>query len=110
MDKEKLVASIMADAEKDGEPLTRKEAEEVAEMELKAKTSRHYEQSKIKKDRVSKVRKVDKEKKHLLSCVQTLLEGLGANIQEVKTETEIDFYYNNISYTFKLTKHKPPKS
>ena len=37
MDKEKLILQIMAEAEKDGEPLTRAEAEEVAEMEIKAK-------------------------------------------------------------------------
>ena len=33
MDKEKLILEIMKEAEADGEPLTREEAEEVAEME-----------------------------------------------------------------------------
>ena len=37
MDKEKLILEIMKEAEADGEPLTREEAEEVAEMEIKAK-------------------------------------------------------------------------
>lgn len=38
MDKrEKLILEIMAEAEKDGEPVTRAEAEEMADMELGAK-------------------------------------------------------------------------
>ena len=37
MDKEKLINQIMAEAETDGEPVTREEAEEMAEMEIKAK-------------------------------------------------------------------------
>lgn len=37
MDKEKLINQIMKECEEDGEPVTREEAEEMAEMELKAK-------------------------------------------------------------------------
>jgi hypothetical protein len=32
-----------------------------------------------------------------------------AEVTEVKTETEIKFNYGGDSYTFKLTKHRPPK-
>ena len=32
-EREKLIAEIMAEAEKDGEPVTREEAEEMADME-----------------------------------------------------------------------------
>ena len=49
MDKEKLILQIMAEAEKDGEPLTRAEAEEVAEMEIKAKGIKNYVSSEVEK-------------------------------------------------------------
>ena len=37
MDKEKLIQQIMKECEKDGEPVTKEEATEMAEMEIKAK-------------------------------------------------------------------------
>lgn len=107
MDKfEKLVKSIMVDAEKDGEPVTREEAEEMARMELGEKEIRRYEQKEPSKRKVNKVRKVDEEKKRLLMDTKTLLEGLGANITEIQTETEIKFTFNSNNYTMKLTKHR----
>lgn len=107
MDKfEKLVKSIMADAEKDGEPVTREEAEEMARMEMGEKEIRRYEQKEPTKRKANKVRKVDEEKKRLLMDTKTLLEGLGANITEVQTETEIKFTFNGSNYTMKLTKHR----
>ena len=49
MDKlEKLISEIMAEAEADGEPVSREEAKEMAEMELSAKNNRSYEQSETK--------------------------------------------------------------
>ena len=44
-DFEKLVLSIMRDAEKDGEPVTREEAEEMAKMEQGAKENTRYERN-----------------------------------------------------------------
>lgn len=111
MDKEKLIKSIMAEAEKDGEPVTREEAEEMAEMELKAKVNiKRYEQADKPRKKAEKVRKVDEPKKHILGCIKTLLEGMQANILSVKTETELSFEYENESYTIKLIKHRPKKS
>lgn len=108
---EKLVKSIMAECEADGEPVTREEAEEMARMEIGAKSERHYEQSDKKRKPSTKVRKVDETKKHLLGCFKTLLDGLqGAEVKAVKTETEIAFTYGGDSYTVKLTKHRPPKA
>ena len=43
MDKEKLIARIMKECEQDGEPVTREEAEEMAEMEIKAGGIKRYE-------------------------------------------------------------------
>ena len=110
MTKEKLIETIMAEAEKDGEPVTKEEAEEMAEMEIKAGNIKNYTESKDKKPRKPKERKIDEEKKYLLGCVKTLFEEMGADILNVKTETEIEFNYQNTHYSIKLTKHRPPKA
>lgn len=111
MDKfEKLVATIMKEAEADGEPVTKEEAEEMARMEIKANSSRNYEKSdKPKKERKPKERKVDAEKGHLLGCIKNLLANMDADILAVKTETEVEFIYNGNHYTVKLTKHRPKR-
>ena len=83
---------------------------EVAEMEKKASKMHRYEQSDKPRKKAEKVRKVDEEKGHLLGCIKTLLEGLGADVTVTKTETEIAFGYGGNSYTVKLTKHRPPKA
>jgi len=112
MDKfEKLVKEIMAECEADGEPVTIEEATEMAKMEMGEKEIKRYEKAdKPKQNRKPKERKVDEEKGRLLADIKTLLEGLGADVQAVKTETEIKFGFNNNSYTLKLTKHRPPKA
>ena len=113
MDKkfEKLVAEIMRDAEADGEPVTRAEAEEMARMEMGAKENRHYEQGEVKKDRKPRERKVDEDKKLILSVVKTLLTGFLRNHGQAdtiaeKTETELCFTFNGNDYTLKLVKHR----
>lgn len=109
MTKEDLIIRIMKECEQDGEPVTRAEAEEMAEMEIKAGGVKRYEQSEKPRKKVQKERKVDETKKHLLDCTRVLLEGLGAEQVTVKTETEIAFLFGGDSYTMKLTKHRPPK-
>lgn len=117
LEMEKLIKSIMAEAEKDGEPVTYEEAIEMAEMELGAKANfKHYEKAdQPKKKKVEKVRKVDEDKKHILMNIRTLLEGMLLNNQEtdtkvtMKTETELNFSFNGNDYTIKLTKHRLPK-
>ena len=111
MDKlEKLTNDIYKEMLADGEEVTLEEAREMAEMELKAKGIKNYVQSTVeKKPRKPKERKVDEEKKRILSDVKVLLEGLGAEIEGVKTETEIKFSFNENEYTIKLTKHRPKK-
>jgi len=114
MDKfEKLVLDIMKDAEEDGEPMTREEAEEVAKMEMKAKGMMR-EQAEEKKERKAKERKIDEDKKFLLMNLGTLVEGMQLNEGEprgvaIKTETELSFSFRGNDYTLKLTKHRPPK-
>lgn len=75
-----------------------------------APQKRRYEKSDKARKKSTKERKVDEEKGHLLGCVKVLLEGLGAEIKDIKTETEVSFQYGGNDYTFKLTKHRPPKN
>lgn len=77
--------------------------------ELTAKSGRRYEQSDKPRKKAEKVRKVDTEKGFLISEVKKLIEELGATDTAVKTETELGFEYGGNKYTFKLTKHRPPK-
>jgi transcription antitermination factor NusG len=83
--------------------------EEGEEMTSKAKEIRRYEKADEKKVRKPRERKVDEEKGRLLRNIKGLLEGLGADITSVKTETEISFNFNGSQYSVKLTKHRPPK-
>ena len=112
MDKfEKLVTEIMKEAEADGEAVTREEAEEMAKMELGAKEIKRYEQAETKERKPStRVRKVDKTKKAILAEIKDTLDMMGASVEKVKTETEITFTFEGVSYTVKLTKHRPPKN
>jgi hypothetical protein len=45
----------------------------------------------------------------LLNDVKVLIEGLGATETALETETELHFTFEGAKYTFKLTKHRPPK-
>lgn len=107
MTKEKLITRIMKECEKDGEPVTREEAEKMAEMEIKAGGIRRYEKSETPRKPTKHERKVDEKKKHLLDCCRVLLEGLGSQIVSIKTETEISFIYDGEEFSFKLVKHRP---
>ena len=109
MDKEKLIARIMKECEQDGEPVTREEAEEMAEMEIKASGIKHYKKSNKPRKAVKKKRNVDETKKHILADCKVLLEGLGADVLAVKTETEITFEFEGEEYGLKLIKHRPKK-
>ena len=109
MDKEKLIIKIMKEFEADGEPITREEAEEIADLEIKAKANgkRRYEQSKPKNKTV-KDRKVDETKKYLFEIIIASLENEVDN-GSLKNEVEYSFDYRNERYTLKLTKHRKAK-
>lgn len=109
MDKEKLIARIMKECAQDGEPVTREEAEEMTEMKIKANGIKRYEKSDKPRKAVKKERKVDATKKRLLMDCKVLLEGLGAEILGVKTETEVTFTFEGEEYSLKLIKHRPKK-
>ena len=112
MDKlEKLISEIMKEAEADGEPVTREEAEEMAKIELSATNIKRHEQSnKKRKEPKPKERKIDPDKKHIFNLVKCLLEGCELNEEisnlKAKTETELNFEYNNAQYSWRLVKHR----
>jgi len=110
MTKEKLINQIMKEAEREGEPVTREEAEEMAEMEIKAGGIKNYVQEDTNtKPRKQRERKVDEEKQRILKDVKCLLEGLKAENVQMTTETELSFLFGSNSYSLKLIKHRPPK-
>lgn len=106
MDKEKLIKQIMHECKQDGEPVTKEEAEEMAEMEIKAGGIKHYEMADKPHKPAKKERKVDEKKRHLLYCCKVLFEEMGAKILEIKTETELTFSLDNEEYSLKLIKHR----
>ena len=86
--------------------------EEVEKLTAKAKANKteRVQASAGKRKKTVKERKVDAEKGRLLGDIKVLLEGLGADIHGVKTETEVTFAFNGNEYTVKLTKPRPPKA
>ena len=88
-------------------------AETKAEIKAKEtadrKNKRRYEKSDKPRKSTTKERKVDETKGKLLTEVKALMEEMGASALEMKTETELHFTFEGANYTFKLTKHRPPK-
>ena len=109
MTKEAIINRIMKECEADGEPVTRKEAEEMAEMEIGASEQKRYEKSNKPRKTSAKERKVDETKKLLLNACRIVFEGYGAKTLSMKTETELLFNFEGVEYTLKLIKHRPPK-
>lgn len=103
-----LADIIFKECEKEGEPVTKEEALEMAEMEIKSGDLSRYEKSlEPKKKREPKERKVDEDKKFLLEVFRSRMEEVAnLTILGVKTETEISFQYFGNDYTLKLTKHR----
>lgn len=109
---EKLATEIYNECKKDGEPITMREALEMAEMEVKAKTvsaSERTESDKPKKERKPRVRKVDKTKGELLNNIRVLLESLGAANTNIVNEVELAFDFEDSNYSIRLIKHRKKK-
>ena len=104
MDKEKLIKSIMKDLD-----CTREDAEEIAEMEIKAKGIKRYEKAEEQKPKKPKERKVDEVKKDLIDLFEVTLKLAEIEILSVKNESEISFKYKDQDFSIKLIKHRPPK-
>ena len=107
---EKLADEIYKECMVDGEPVTKEQALEMAQMELGAKENKNYTQAEPKKViKAPKERKVDTEKLNILTEVKKVVAEMGATNITLKTETEVSFSYGENEYTLKLTKHRPPK-
>ena len=107
---EKLAKQIMAECEKDNEPVTFEEAIEMAKMEIGNKQIKRYEQSDKLRKKTIKTRKVDPIKADLADRFIVAIENYGGTVEPLKTETEIHFELGDDSYTLKLIKHRPPKN
>lgn len=104
---EKLAEKIFKECEKDGEPVTKEEALEMAEMEINAKTDRHYEKSATKERKATKrERKIDPIKQYLITEIKRCLEECECEIEPLVNETDLHFTYEGNSFTVKLTKHR----
>ena len=101
MDREKLIVSIMKDLD-----CTREDAEEVAEMEIKAKGMRRYEKAEEQKSRKPRERNIDETKKDLIEYLVKALELVVDCVTYVKGESEIKFTHKNEDFTLKLRKHR----
>lgn len=77
--------------------------------DLKAGAKKARRADRKKPAEIHRERKVDETKKRILEYCRIPLEGAGAKVLEMKTETEILFSYGEDTYTLKLTKHRPAK-
>jgi len=110
MDKEKLILSIMKSAEADGEPISREEAEEMAEMEIKAKGITEYAQAKEKKPRKKREVKKDAVKMALVRQLAKFLErDISDYVEVTNDQRTIEFVFNGENYSITLTKHRKAK-
>ena len=109
MTKEKLAVQIMKECARDGEPVTKEEAEQMAEMEIKARGIRRYEKSETPRKSTKRERKVDVYKTAIMDQIIERLEPNADSKIERKSESECSFQYCGESYTIKLIKHRPPK-
>jgi len=108
-DKEKLIARIMKECEKEGEPVTREEATEMAEMEIKASEIKNYTQSDKPRKAAKKERKPDDDKREIIQTLDKALIDLVDDVTVTNPEKEITFVYNNNEYSVMLVKHRPKK-
>ncbi len=122
MNKEKLIDQIMKECAKEGEPVSREEAEEMVGMELKAKKDcRRYESNKqkVKKSSFTKEKKIDVEKARLIELFNYCLlepdridDELPFKIEFVSVinnQKEIAFSIGENDYSLTLTKHRKKK-
>lgn len=103
-----LALTIQEECEKEKEPVTKEEALEMAKMELNAKENcKRYETSAKERKTTNRTRKIDSDKKYLLSYLEkSIEENQKIKITNIKNETEISFTYNEEQYTVKLIKHR----
>lgn len=75
------------------------------EMTKKAKSLKRYEKSEKARNKTTKERKIDENKKFILEKVVSCIQAF-SQVIKIKTETEINFDFNDENYTIKLIKHR----
>lgn len=106
--KEKLILSIMKSAEADGEPISREEAEEMAEMEIKAKGITEYAQAE-KKPRKKREVKKDETKITLIKRLADFMQEIATDVEVTNDQRTIEFVVMGENYSITLTKHRKKK-
>lgn len=120
MDKEKLIKQIMRECEQDGEPITREEAEEMAEMEIKANGIKRYEKADKPRKSTTREHKPDNAKREIINTIFANIDrviftddkDVDHYVKEqtiTNPEREIKFVLNGEQYSITLTKHRKPK-
>lgn len=116
MDKEKLINQIMKECAEDGEPVTREEAEEMAEMEIKSKKDcRRYERENKQNKATNRTQKIDTEKVEIIKSVAHQLDRFvwedktAENVAIANQQREITFTVGENEYSLTLTKHRKKK-
>lgn len=107
--KEKLILSIMKSAEADGEPISREEAEEMAEMEIKAKGITEYAQASEKKPRKKREVKKDATKITLIKRLADFMQEIATDVEVTNDQRTIEFVVMGENYSITLTKHRKKK-
>jgi len=103
MTKEELAKQIMAEYEKDGEPISYEDALEVAEMEIKAKAEvKRYEQADKPKEKKKREVKLDTDKVAIVKLIADLMDTAGYDVTIANPQREICFG----EYSLTLTKHR----
>lgn len=112
--KEKELKAIMRDVE-----CTREEAEEIWEIEQKAKangSNKIYAKSDKPKAKAKREPKVDNDKVELINRLRnglnlyTTSSGGIENLNITNSQREITFTFGGAEYSVVLTKHRPPKT
>lgn len=80
---------------------------EQKEYTAKAKKLKRYEKSDAPRKKSEKVRKIDPDKKELLSLLVEGITNKYPRMVSVKNEAEFSFNFKENSYTVKLIKHRP---
>lgn len=111
MDKEKLINQIMKECAEDGEPVTREEAEEMAEMEIKSKKDcRRYEGDTKKRKTANRTVKIDEEKVEIIKILARAISGGDMSLVTITNQQrEITFSIGENDYSVTLTKHRKKK-
>lgn len=105
---DQLAQQIFDECQKDGEPVTRLEAYEMAKMELKAKEVKNYVTTEKANKPKQREPKQDPTKILLINLLTKFLEGLQVteNIQITNPQQKITFLSNGENFTITLTKHR----